>query len=125
MAQKKKMKPISFERQMNSLVRINDAAILDEEGADYIKLKIKLTHSWFAKVIGFLYRLRDYKKHLLTGFNAALGQGVLTTDGIRTNTTHPVIQIQLQIRLRLQVFSVSGCRHFMHIIPGGAEGEAI
>ncbi|MBR1999787.1 MAG: hypothetical protein IJ992_04655 [Lentisphaeria bacterium] len=72
MAKKKKMKPISFERQMNSLVRINDAAILDEEGADYIKLKIKLTHSWFAKVIGFLYRLRDYKKHLLTGFNYEL-----------------------------------------------------
>ncbi len=72
MAKKKKMKPISFERQMNSLVRINDAAILDEEGTDYIKLKIKLTHSWFAKVIGLLYKLRDYKKHLITGFNYEL-----------------------------------------------------
>ena len=72
MAKKKKMKPISFERQMNAIIRVNDAAIPDGEGADYIKLKIKLTHSWFAKVIGLLYKLRDYKKHLITGFNYEL-----------------------------------------------------
>ncbi len=72
MAKKKKMKPISFERQMNAIIRINDAAIPDEVGADYIKVKIKLTHSWFAKVIGLLYKLRDYKKHLITGFNYEL-----------------------------------------------------
>lgn len=72
MAKKKKMKPISFERQMNATIRINDAAIVDKEGDDYIQLKIKLKHGWFAKIINILYKVRDYKKHLVTGFNYEL-----------------------------------------------------
>lgn len=72
MAAKKQTKPISFERQMNAIVRINSGATLDQEGADYIQLKIKLRHGWFAKIVNILYRVRDYKKHLLTGFNYEL-----------------------------------------------------
>ncbi len=72
MAKKQNMKPVSFERQMNALVRINDAAIVDKEDTEYIQLKIKLTHGWFAKIINILYKMRDYKKHLLTGFNCEL-----------------------------------------------------
>lgn len=72
MAKKKQIKPISFERQMNATIRINDAAILDTEGADYIQLKIKLRHGFFAKLINLIWKMRDYKKHLLTGFNCEL-----------------------------------------------------
>lgn len=72
MAKKKQIKPISFERQMNAMIRINDAAVLDTEGADYIQLKIKLRHGFFAKIINMIWKMRDYKKHLLTGFNCEL-----------------------------------------------------
>ena len=72
MAKKKQIKPISFERQMNATIRINDAAVLDTEGADYIQLKIKLRHGFFAKLINLIWKMRDYKKHLLTGFNCEL-----------------------------------------------------
>lgn len=72
MAKKKQIKPISFERQMNATIRINDAAVLDTEGADYIQLKIKLRHGFFAKIINMIWKMRDYKKHLLTGFNCEL-----------------------------------------------------
>lgn len=72
MAKKKQIKPISFERQMDATIRINDAAVLDTEGADYIQLKIKLRHGFFAKIINMIWKMRDYKKHLLTGFNCEL-----------------------------------------------------
>ena len=72
MAKKKQIKPISLERQMNATIRINDAAVLDTEGADYIQLKIKLRHGFFAKIINMIWKMRDYKKHLLTGFNCEL-----------------------------------------------------
>lgn len=72
MAKKKQIKPISFERQMNATIRINDAAVFDTEGADYIQLKIKLRHGFFAKLINLIWKMRDYKKHLLTGFNCEL-----------------------------------------------------
>lgn len=72
MAKKKQIKPISFERQMDATIRINDAAVLDTEGADYIQLKIKLRHGFFAKLINLIWKMRDYKKHLLTGFNCEL-----------------------------------------------------
>lgn len=72
MAKKKQIKPISFERQINATIRINDAAVLDTEGADYIQLKIKLRHGFFAKLINLIWKMRDYKKHLLTGFNCEL-----------------------------------------------------
>ena len=57
---------------MNATIRINDAAVLDTEGADYIQLKIKLRHGFFAKIINMIWKMRDYKKHLLTGFNCEL-----------------------------------------------------
>lgn len=72
MAKKKQIKPISFERQMNATVRINNAAVLDAEGEDYIQLKIKLRHGIFAKIINVIWKMQDYKKHLLTGFNCEL-----------------------------------------------------
>ena len=72
MAKKKQIKPISLERQMNATIRINDAAVLDTEGADYIQLKIKLRHGFFAKIVNVIWKMRDYKKHLLTGFNCEL-----------------------------------------------------
>lgn len=72
MAAKKKTKPITFERQMNALIRINKSAEVDKEGDDFIQLKIKLRHGWIAKLINIIYKVRDYKKHLLTGFNYEL-----------------------------------------------------
>ena len=72
MAKKKQTKPISFERQMRATVRINDAAVLEKEGEDYIQLKIKLRHGFFAKIVNVIWKMRDYKKHLLTGFNCEL-----------------------------------------------------
>lgn len=82
MAKKKQIKPISFERQMNATIRINDAAVLDTEGADYIQLKIKLRHGFFAKIINMIWKMRDYKKHLLTGFNCELYR-LIKTEPIR------------------------------------------
>lgn len=69
---KKRQKPISFERQMNALIRINSNAALDKEGENFIQLKIQLRLKWYMKAFSIIYKVRDYKKHLLTGFNCEL-----------------------------------------------------
>ena len=66
---KKTAKPLSFERQMQAVIRINEGAVVDKEGADYIQLKISLRLKWYMKLVNLIYKVRDYRKHLLTGFN--------------------------------------------------------
>lgn len=69
---KKKVPQITFEQQMQSVVRINESVILEQEGDNYLKLKIKLKLGWFAKFMNILYKVRDYRRYLLTDFNRTL-----------------------------------------------------
>ena len=69
---KKKVPQITFEQQMLSVVRINESVILEQEGDNYLKLKIKLKLGWFAKFMNILYKVRDYRRYLLTDFNRTL-----------------------------------------------------
>ncbi len=66
---KKKNNTISFERQMNAVIHLNENAIVTEETDTYIKIKINLKLSFFAKLINLIYKVRDYKIYLLTDFN--------------------------------------------------------
>lgn len=70
--EKKKIVPISFERQMQSVIRINENAKPDMEGDNYIRLKIGLKLGRMAKLVNLLYKVRDYRKYLLTDFNCEL-----------------------------------------------------
>lgn len=69
---KKKKPQITFDQQMNAVVRINESAILEQEGDNYLKMKINLKLGWFAKCMNILYKVRDYKRYLLTDFNRTL-----------------------------------------------------
>lgn len=72
-ANKKKKQPqITFDQQMRSVIRINESAILEREGNNFIQLKIKLKLGWFAKFMNILYKVRDYRKYLLTDFNRTI-----------------------------------------------------
>lgn len=72
MAKKAKKSPISFERQMKAVLRINDAAVPDREDVNYIQLKIGLKLGFWAKLLNVIYKVRDYRKYLLTDFNCTL-----------------------------------------------------
>ncbi len=63
---------ITFDQQMRSVVRINEAVTVDAEGDTFIRLKIGLRLSRTAKLVGLIYKVRDYKKYLLTDFNCTL-----------------------------------------------------
>ncbi len=74
MSKKSKMpqKVITFDQQMRSIIRINENAQVDMEGDGYIRLKVGLKLSKTAKFVGMFYKVRDYKKYLLTDFNCTL-----------------------------------------------------
>ncbi len=63
---------ITFDQQMRSVIRINENAQIDTEGETFIRLKIGLKLSRTAKFVGIFYKVRDYKKYLLTDFNCTL-----------------------------------------------------
>ncbi len=69
---KNPQKTITFDQQMRSIIRINENARVDMEGDSYIRLKIGLKLSKTAKFVGTFYKVRDYKKYLLTDFNCTL-----------------------------------------------------
>ncbi len=63
---------ITFDQQMRSVIRINENAQIDTEGETFVRLKIGLKLSRTAKFVGIFYKVRDYKKYLLTDFNCTL-----------------------------------------------------
>lgn len=63
---------ISFEQQLASTLQINESVKLDCEGESFIQLIIGLKLNWFAKLVNLIYKVRDYRKIRLLGFNCVI-----------------------------------------------------
>lgn len=69
---KKQMPQISFHDQLESRVIFNQKVVLEEETSTYVRLKISLQLTGFAKLYSKVFPIRNYHKYILSDFSLEL-----------------------------------------------------
>lgn len=69
---KKQQSALDFADQLESFVIFNSDAVIEEEGPDWIRVRIRLILKGFSKFMSHFFKVRDYRKYVLTGYNFIL-----------------------------------------------------